>query len=86
MHNLDADTQISLFEWTLHNCRRKIHTGDRSDTKKIELIEYQRNGSQWNNDQSLQLQRDEYDKLLDIHLSLLGYVETYKKSCIIIDE
>ena len=84
--NLDVDTQISHFEWTLHNGRRKIHTGDRSDTKKIELIDYQKIGNQWNNNQFLQLQREEYDKLLDIHPSLLGYVETYKKSSIINDE
>ena len=28
--------------------------------------------------QSLQLQREEYDKLLDMLPSLLGYVETFK--------
>ena len=38
------------------------------------------------NNQSVQLQREEHDKLFDIHPSLLGYIETYKKSCIIIDE
>ena len=38
------------------------------------------------NNQSLQPQREEYDKLLDRLPSLLGYVNTFKKSCIIIDE
>ena len=33
-----------------------------------------------------QLKREEYDKLLDIFPSLIGYDETYKKSRIIIDE
>ena len=32
------------------------------------------------------LHREEYDKILDILSSLRGYVETYKKPCIIIDE
>ena len=34
--NLDVDSQISHFEWILHNGRgrRKIHIGYRSDTKK----------------------------------------------------
>ena len=78
---MDVDSQISHFEWTLHNGRRKIHIGYRSDTKKIDLVEYRRNGNQ-----SLQLQREEYDRLLDMLPSLLGYVEIFKKSCIIIDE
>ena len=54
--------------------------------KKIELIDYRRNGNQWKNDQSLQLQREDHDKLLDILPSILGYVKTFEKSCIIIDE
>ena len=86
LQNLDVDSQISRFEWILHNSRRKIHIGYRSDTKKIELVQYRRKGNQWKNNQSLQLQREEYDKLIDMLPSLLGYVETFKKSCIIIDE
>ena len=35
--------------------------------QKIDLIEYRRNGNQWKNILSLQLQREKYDKLLDIH-------------------
>ena len=72
--------------WILHNGRRKIYIGYRSDTKKIELVQYRRNRNQWKNNQSLKLQREEYDKLLDMLPSLLGYVETFKKSCIIIEE
>ena len=34
LQNLDVDSQISHFEWILHNGRRKIHIGYRSDTKK----------------------------------------------------
>ena len=86
LQNLDVDSQISHFEWILHNGRRKINIGYRSDTKNVESVEYRRNGNQWKNNQSLQLQREEYDKLLDMLPSLLGYVETFKKSCIIIDE
>ena len=86
LQNMDVDSQISHFEWTLHNGRRNIHMGYRSDTKKLELKEYRRNGNQWKNNKSLQLQREEYDKLLDILPSSLGYIETYKKYCIIIDE
>ena len=75
---LDVESQISHFEWTLHNGRRKIHIGCRSDGKK-KIIEYRRTGKQWKKNHSLQLQREEYDKLLDVLPSLLGYVETYKK-------
>ena len=32
LRNLDVDSQISHFEWILHNDRKKIHIG--SDTKK----------------------------------------------------
>ena len=89
LQNLDVDSQISHFEWTLHNGRRndsKKMIANRYDSKKIDLVEYRRNGNQWKNNQSLQLQREEYDKILDMLPSLLGYVETFKKSCIIIDE
>ena len=86
MQKLDADSQVSQFEWTLHDGRRKIHVGYRSETEKIDLVEYRRNENQWKNNQSLQLKREEYDKLLDMLPSLLGYVKTFKKSCIIIDE
>ena len=47
LHNLYADSQISHFEWTLLNGSRKIHIGYRSDTKKIEIIEYHKNGNEW---------------------------------------
>ena len=81
---MDVDSQISHFDWFLHNGRG--NTIQIRYQKKIELIEYRRNGNQLKNNQSLQLQREEYDKLLDILPSLPGYVETYIKSCIIIDD
>ena len=52
LQNLDVNSQTSHFEWTLHNGRRKTYMGYRSDIKKIELIEYRRNGNQWKNNQS----------------------------------
>ena len=55
-------------------------------TKMKKLIEYCRKRNQWKNNQSLQLQREIYDKILHILPSLLGYGETYIKSCIIIDK
>ena len=70
----------------MHNSRRKILIGYTSHTKKKEVVENRRNRNQWKNNHSLQLQREESDKLLDMLTSLLGFVETYKKSCIIIDE
>ena len=36
------------------------------------IIEYRRTGKQWKMNHSLQLQREEYDKLLDVLPSLLG--------------
>ena len=38
LQNLDVDSQISHFEWTLHNGRKKIHIGYRSDTKKKSIL------------------------------------------------
>ena len=66
LQNLDVASQISHFESTLHNGTRKILIVYRSDTKKIDLVEYRRKGNQWKNIQYLQLQREEYDKLLDM--------------------
>ena len=48
LQNLDVDSQISHFEWTMHYGRRKIPIR----YQKVELIEYRRNGNQWKNNQS----------------------------------
>ena len=58
----------------------------RSDIKKIDLIEYRRKGNIWKNIQKLQLEKEEYDKLVDFIPSVLAFVETFKKTCIIFDE
>ena len=86
LQDLDTKSQISQFEWTLHNGRQKIFLSYRSDIKKIDLIEYRRKGNTWKNNQNFQLEKKEYDNLVDFIPSVLSYVETFKKTCIIIDE
>ena len=86
LQDLDTESQISQFEWTLHYGRRKIFLSYRSDIKKIDLIEYRRKGNTWKNNQKFQLKKKEYDNLVDFIPSVLSYVETFKKTCIIIDE
>ena len=86
LQDLDTESQISQFEWTLHNGRRKIFLSYRSDIKKIDFIEYRRKGNTWKNNQHFQLEKKEYDNLVDFIPSVLSYVETFKKTCIIIDE
>ena len=86
LQNLDTESQISQVEWTLHNGRRKVFLSYRSDIKKIDLIEYRRKGNTWKNNQKFQLKKKEYDKLVDFVPSVLSYVKTFKKTCIIIDE
>ena len=86
LQDLDTESQISQFEWTLHIGRRKVFLNYRSDNKKIDLIEYCRKRNTWKNNQKFQLEKKEYDNLVDFIPSLLSYVETFKKTCIIIDE
>ena len=86
LQDLDTESQISQFKWTLHNGRRKIFLSYRSDIKKIDLIEYRRKGNTWKNNQNFQLERKEYDNLVDFIPSVLSFVETFNKTCIIIDE
>ena len=86
LQDLDTESQISQFEWTLHNGRRKIFLSYRSDIKKVDIIEYRRKGNTWKNNQNFQLEKKEYDNLVDFIPSVLSYVETFKKTCIIIDE
>ena len=86
LQDLDTESQISQFEWTLHNGRRKIFLSYRSDIKKRDLIEFRRKGNTWKNNQNFQLEKKEYDNLVDFLPSVLSYVETFKKTCIIIDE
>ena len=86
LHDLDTESQIYQFEWSLHNERRKMFLSYCSDIKKIDLIENRRKGNTWKNNQKFQMEKEEYDKLIDFYPSILSYVETFKKSCIIIDE
>ena len=86
LQDLDTESQISQFEWFLHNGRRKFFLSYRSDNKKIDLIEYRRKINTWKNNQNFQLEKKEYDNLVDFIPSVLSYVETFKKTCIIIDE
>ena len=81
LQDLDTESQISQFEWTLYYGRRKIFLSYRSDIKKIDIIEYRRKGNTWENNQNFQL-----ENLVDFIPSVLSYVETFKKTCIIIDE
>ena len=57
LQDLDTESQISQFEWTLHNGRRKIFLSYRSDIKKIDIIEYRRKGNTWRNSQNFQLEK-----------------------------
>ena len=57
LQDLDTESQISQFEWTLHNGRRKIFLSYRSDIKKIDFIEYRRKGNTWKNNQNFQLEK-----------------------------
>ena len=83
---MDTESQISQFEWTLHNGRRKIFLSYCSDIKKIDIIEYRRKRNTWKNNQNFQLEKKESDNLVDFIPSVLSYVETFKKTCIIIDK
>ena len=57
LQDLDTESPISQFEWTLHNGRRKIFLTFRSDIKKIDLIEYRRKENIWKNNQKFQLEK-----------------------------
>ena len=57
LQDLDTESQVSQFEWTLHNRRQKIFLSYRSDIKKIDLIEYHRKGNTWKNNKKFQLEK-----------------------------
>ena len=44
------------------------------------LKEYRRNGNHWKHNKFLQLQKVQYDKLLDILPTLLSYVQLFKET------
>ena len=57
LQNLETESQISQFEWTLHNGRRKVFLSYRSDIKKIDLIEYRKKGNILKNNQKFQFEK-----------------------------
>ena len=58
LQELDTESQISQFDWTLHYGRRKVFLSYRSDIKKMDLIEYRRKGKIWKNNQNFQLEKE----------------------------
>ena len=71
LQDLDTESQIPHFEWTLHNGKGKFFLSQRSDIKKRDLIEYidyrrNRNRNTWKNNQKFQMEKEEYDKLVDL--------------------
>ena len=47
---------------------------------KMDLIEYRRKENFWKNNQKLQLEKEEYDKLINFIPSFMTYVETFTKT------
>lgn len=84
--NLDIDQQISNFNWTLHNGRRKICINYRSDQDLISLSVYKLKKDQWIIHQEIGLKLKEYNTLLNKRQSLLCYVGLFTKKCIFLEE
>ena len=59
---------------------------DLDTESQISLLEYRRKGNTWKNNQNFQLEKKEYENLVDFIPSVLSYVVTFKKTCINIDE
>lgn len=84
--NLDTDSQISEFCWKLDNGKRKVEISFRNDTQEIKLSYYRLIDSLWNLKRFFELHYSEYQKLLENRQVLLCYANTFKKTCIDIDE
>ena len=46
----------------------------------MDLIEYRRKENFWKNNQKFQLEKEEYDKLINFIPSFMTYVETFTKT------
>ena len=64
LQDMDRESEISQFELTLHNGRRKNFLRY--------LIEYRSKENTWKNNQKFQLEKEEYDKLVDFSPSVLS--------------
>ena len=83
-HNLDIGSQISSFEWTLHNGRRRVLI--LYDSVKIVIAQCNRKGTQWIKGKTIEMFKIEYEKLLENIPLILCYIETFTKKCISINE
>ena len=84
LKNLDIDSQISSFEWTLHNGRRRVLI--LYDSVKIVIAQCNRKGTQWIKGKTIEMFTIEYEKLLENIPLILCYIETFTKKCIAINE
>ena len=67
LHDLDTESIIYQFDWSLHNGRRKTFPSYRSDIQKIDLFEYRRKGNTWKNNQKIQIKNSSIINLLILY-------------------
>ena len=80
LKTLDIDSQISSFEWTLHNGRRRVLI--LYDSVKIVIAQCNRKGTQWIKGKTIEMFKFEYEKLLENIPLKVCYIETFTKNAL----
>ena len=82
---LDSESNFSELKWVIHNGLRRTTLIYQSDKQEISISQHPWNEVQWSFLTKIELIKEEYIKLLEHLPDLLSYVETFKKTSIILD-
>ena len=83
---LDSESNFSELKWVIHNGLRRTTLIYQSDKHEISISQHRWNGVQWSFLTKIELEKEEYKKLLEHLPDLLSYVETFKKTSITLDK
>ena len=79
---------MSRLKWTIYNGRRKICVGFQTDTDKVDIVVYRYRNNTYlkETETEIELKLAEFKTLLAKRLYLSGYLDTFYKRCIVLDE
>ena len=82
----DSKNEISCLKWTIHNGRRKVCKGFKTDMDKLNIVVYHYRYNTYVKDTEMELKLTEHEKLLSRRVYLLNYNDVFFKRCIVLDE
>ena len=86
IEKVDSKDEISCLKWTNYNGRRKVCINFQTDTDKVNIVVYRYRNITYLKDIEMDLKLTEYKNSFAKRVYLLGYIDSFYKQCIVLDE